>query len=203
MGSIALQTPTVGQLNSTEDPKITSNFNTLQTVVNGNLDGTNVTASILGRRLVGQALGIIPAGTTAFAQFIAIDGMLAAPSAATAKAINAWYLDPANWTIAGKTLGVEIRASIANNSVSSGTAGLSVSLNAVTWGVSGGQQVPVQGAQAGAAAGVGNPITTGVASAASAFPTAGFYAPMLAPVTASFPANCVVQVTFQLFATWS
>jgi len=47
MGTIAIQIPTVGNPNSTEDPKIASGLTTIQTVINGNLDSSNLAASVL------------------------------------------------------------------------------------------------------------------------------------------------------------
>lgn len=46
MGIIALQTPVIGQPNTTEDPKIASNFGVLQTLLNGNLDASNISPAL-------------------------------------------------------------------------------------------------------------------------------------------------------------
>lgn len=46
MGSISLQTPTVGNPNSTEDPKIANDFTILQTLLNGNIDLTNLSTAL-------------------------------------------------------------------------------------------------------------------------------------------------------------
>ena len=43
MGTIALQVPVVGNPNSVADPQIASDFTTLQTWANGNVDATNMT----------------------------------------------------------------------------------------------------------------------------------------------------------------
>ena len=48
MGQISLETPVTGQPDLTEDPKIAANFQTLQTVINGNLDRSNISPSVVG-----------------------------------------------------------------------------------------------------------------------------------------------------------
>ena len=45
MGQISLNLPQIGLNNSTEDAKIPSDFTTLQTVINGNLDTTNISST--------------------------------------------------------------------------------------------------------------------------------------------------------------
>ena len=45
MGSITLSIPTVGQPNSTEDPKIATDLTTIETLVNGNIDSTNLSST--------------------------------------------------------------------------------------------------------------------------------------------------------------
>lgn len=45
MGTVSLDLPIIGNNNSTEDPKIRSNFSALQTAVNGNLNADNLLAS--------------------------------------------------------------------------------------------------------------------------------------------------------------
>jgi microcystin-dependent protein len=45
MGQISLEAVTVGQPDSTEEPKIPGNFRTLQDLVNGNIDATNLAAA--------------------------------------------------------------------------------------------------------------------------------------------------------------
>lgn len=46
MATISLQIPVIGQPNSTEAPKIASDFTTLQTVINGQLDRNNMVSGI-------------------------------------------------------------------------------------------------------------------------------------------------------------
>ena len=58
MGNISLNIPQVGLSDSTEDPKIATNFTTIQTAINGNLDATNLAAS------AAQAAGVNQAGQT-------------------------------------------------------------------------------------------------------------------------------------------
>lgn len=47
MGIIALDLPVIGNSNATEDPKIRAGFVTLQTVINGGLDSTNIADSAI------------------------------------------------------------------------------------------------------------------------------------------------------------
>jgi hypothetical protein len=46
MGQIALQIPVTNNPNSTEDPKVASNFSTIQTWANGNVDLTNLAPGV-------------------------------------------------------------------------------------------------------------------------------------------------------------
>ena len=55
MGQISLQIPQVGQPDSTEDPKVASDLTTIQTVINGNLDATNLSATLAQSATVNQA----------------------------------------------------------------------------------------------------------------------------------------------------
>lgn len=65
MGQISLALPTVGQLNQTEDPKIPSAFTTIQTVINGNLDATNLTTAVVQSAGVNSS-GQVVKGATSF-----------------------------------------------------------------------------------------------------------------------------------------
>lgn len=63
MGTITLQIPQVGvDLNSVADPKVAGNFNVLQTLVNGNIDLTNLSPA-LQAQLVGVPPGQITGHT--------------------------------------------------------------------------------------------------------------------------------------------
>ena len=55
MGQLNLQIPVVGQPDSTEDPKVASNFTAVQAVINGGLDGTNLSAALAQSAAVNQA----------------------------------------------------------------------------------------------------------------------------------------------------
>ena len=55
MGSISLQTPLVGQPNATEDPKVATDFTTLQTWANGNIDAINMSAALAQSATVNQS----------------------------------------------------------------------------------------------------------------------------------------------------
>jgi hypothetical protein len=58
MGTISLQSPQIGQPDTTEDVKIQNNFTTLQTVINGNLDSANLSAA------TSQSAGVNASGQT-------------------------------------------------------------------------------------------------------------------------------------------
>lgn len=55
MGQITLQIPQVGQPDATEDPKIASDFTTIQATIDGQLDATNVTSGFAASATVNQA----------------------------------------------------------------------------------------------------------------------------------------------------
>jgi hypothetical protein len=58
MGTISLQIPVIGQPDTTEAPKIQNSLTAIQGAINGNIDGTNLTAA------VSQAAGINVSGQT-------------------------------------------------------------------------------------------------------------------------------------------
>src|ERR1700756_5006204 len=58
MGSISLSIPQNGQPNLTEDPKVASDLTVIQTVVNGNLDASNISATLA------QSAGVNQGGLT-------------------------------------------------------------------------------------------------------------------------------------------
>lgn len=151
MGTISLQVPTVGQLNSTEDPKITSDFNTLQTVINGNIDDTNLLSpNNAVRRVLLQGGGLAADVTTgrgspitwAVGDYIcgaqALYGESVLIPGTGAGAVPLFFQDtgvqgqPTDFQVAGgKTLYGRVRGTITTNSVSSG-ATVAVGLYNVT-----------------------------------------------------------------------
>lgn len=175
MGTIALQIPQAGSFNSTEDPKIASDFNTLQTLANGNIDTNNLspTAGITAAQLVPGAvflaLRTVSTNTTAAAgQLINATGVttitLPAPasnaivglfSGSTALTINA---------AGGSIIGAGATAGVASIQLSMNGAHALLMADGSNWFIVGGQQ------------------DTGWVSLASSFPanvsaTAGAYAP--------------------------
>ncbi len=84
MGEISLQSPIVGLPNSTEDPKITSDFNTLQTLLNGNVDTANLNdaAGVLVTQLDAKARGLVVSPTAGSATLV--DRQLAVYTGSTA-----------------------------------------------------------------------------------------------------------------------
>lgn len=60
MGLVSLTLPSVGQLNSTEDPKINSALTALQNVINGNLDTANIATNGVGTAEIADTSVTIP-----------------------------------------------------------------------------------------------------------------------------------------------
>lgn len=110
MGTISLVQPVVGQPDTTEDVKIQNNFTTIQNVINGNIDDSNLKSPNSGvRRLLLQASttasGVGP-GTLPISDFP-----------------PAWLGDsgissqPQDFQVAGKTAYGRIRAGVIPNSI--------------------------------------------------------------------------------------
>lgn len=55
MGQISLSLPQVGGTNASQEPLIPGDFSTIQTVINGNLDATNISAGLAQSATVNQA----------------------------------------------------------------------------------------------------------------------------------------------------
>ena len=66
MGLISLSLPVVGNQNYTEDPKVTTALSTIQTLVNGSLDNTNLSgsAAIKNSQLAGFSAGFTNISTS-------------------------------------------------------------------------------------------------------------------------------------------
>jgi hypothetical protein len=109
MGLLSLNLPIIGQLNSTEDPKILTALTSIQTLVNGNLDAANTSHALFGAyRTVEQTYFTAgPAQITGAANFYLLgvggagsvvgSGVAASIAPAVVRSI------PADYTISGLT----------------------------------------------------------------------------------------------------
>jgi hypothetical protein len=204
VGSISLQIPQSGQAFSTEGPKVSNSLTTLNTWANGNIDGANVAAALTGRRLIGEAVALVPGSTAVGNYFIAVDGSLVLSGASSTKAIKWWFADPANYAVVGKTNTlIALRYSLATNNTAPG-ASVTVSgqANVVTFAGASGNIVPsIGGAQAGGVS-FSNPAANSALvsdGGTSAFPSAGALAPIIAITGATTAAASVMSVTVQMF----
>lgn len=135
MATINLQLPTIGQLNSTESPKIVSDFTVLQTVINGQLDTNNLspTAAITTgqlaspttarRSLLLQATCHSAASSTAGNYLISVANTWVT-SGVGANDVPVWMGDagynsqPADFQVPGKSAFCKIRGIVLGNGVS-------------------------------------------------------------------------------------
>jgi hypothetical protein len=153
VGSISLQQPTIGLPDTTEDVKVQNNFTTLQTVINGNLDSTNIspTAAIARSQLSGfgglawTAVGVNTSATDGhfYAASAALTITLPAPTLNTTIGVFnqtnslAVAVTASSGVIGGLGLGTSGAASI---QVSSNGAAVVLIANGTNWGIVSGQQ---------------------------------------------------------------
>lgn len=202
MGTLSLTLPTAGStLNSVADPEIVTAFTTVQTLVNGNIDGANVAATLTGRRLVGE-MDVFLNGAVAATYFSCDGSQLASGGSLASLGPKWWHLDPAGFAITGKSnTQLIVRLSVATNATAP-TVSFAGKLCAVTFAGGGNVIVPTVGTQAGTSATVTTPGASSVAVAetsAFTFPTAGAYAPVIT-VSGSQASNSAVMAVIQLFA---
>jgi hypothetical protein len=219
MGTISLQTPTVGQLNSTEDPKITSDFNTIQTWANGNVDDSNLANPNNGvRRVLLQAQGFIVGGTS-IGDYLLGSGGQVVPDPGTV--VNAgvgsvpplWVPDvginsqPTDFQVTGKSAFGRVRATVGTNATAP-TASITARLYLIS-GIAGSTNLltltftPVAGTQTNSVAGPSASVTFGLESSQFALPggsSATAYALGVSLGTTPTAAGSVVAVTSQLLA---
>lgn len=204
MGTISLTIPVAGSTPfSTAAANVDTDLTTIQTWANGNVDGANVVASLTGRRLVTQAVLLLPGGAGATTYLFGGSGSYVGSGTPTSVPAIVWaYLDPANFAVTGKSnTQLILRMSLATNTVAP-AVNFTAQLNAVTFAGSGGSNTPTAGAQV---SGSGVAISTpGASSAAVAettaftFPTAGAYVPAVV-TSGTTAANSATMVTVQLF----
>jgi hypothetical protein len=138
MGQISLSLPISNQPNSTEDPKIASDFTIIQTWANGNVDTSNIspTAAITDaqlaspntgyRKLLLQASALIYNGATAGDYLFVPPTTLVSSTQGTAYAVPLWLADgglsaqPTDFQVASKTSYARVRVSYCQNNTGSG-----------------------------------------------------------------------------------
>lgn len=202
MTQLNIVQPVIGQSDSTEDVKIINAFTAILGVVNGNLDGGNVVASLTGRRLIAQVPFFVQAGTVAASgpYAIAQDGTLIPSSATPTKPLHWWSLDPANYAVVGKTTQWVGRLNLATGVNPSTT--VIAQVNAVTFGGSAGGIQWTSGSSANIGS-IGSTPGTNVAvvteGGPQTFPTAGAYIPLIG-LSANTAANSAISGSFQIFA---
>jgi hypothetical protein len=165
--------------------------------VTGYLD--NIAAS---RRMLGQAVALLPNSLGTGTYFICEDGTLVASGSGSSKAVRAWYFQWTSLVVSSavKILSLVLRASVAPNGTSS-PAAVSCRLVPVTWSGSGGLLIPTAGTVVmqtdfTSPIGGGGPA---VQEVSHAVPADGYYAPVMVTSGGSMPALACVSVTMQLF----
>lgn len=135
MTTLTLSVPTVGQPNSTEDPKIATSFNAISTWAAGNIDTGNLatSAGILdtqlsspgngSRRLVMQSPpALLNVGSST--STVELPNWTGSSSSTSASQVPLTYIDSTLFTVANKTTTWVLRMSYITNSISAGTINL-------------------------------------------------------------------------------
>ena len=147
MGQISLQIPQVGLSDSTEDPKVAANITTLQTLVNGQLDDTNLASpNNAYRRAMLSAFDLITSGLAGANDYLLTSSgfgpLLSNQDITTATAamvtVPMWLGDagyssqPQDFQVANKTAYCRVRAHLLVNGVAPGTTTITVGLYRIT-----------------------------------------------------------------------
>lgn len=202
MGTISLSVPQTGQPNSTEDPKIATDFTTLQTWANGNIDGSNVAATLTGRRHIITGYFSGPGATSLC--FTSGPGDLVPSGTNQGNRGIVWaYLDPANFAVTGKSnTQLVLRMSLATMATAP-AVNFTAALYPVTFGGStSGNIVPTAGSVvAGSSVTINTPAGSSAVVAETSpftFPSAGAYAPTLIASGANASGSMTIMAV-QLF----
>lgn len=184
MGTISLAIPQTGLPNSTEDVKISSDFTTVQTVINGNLDPTNLTPGTAARLTdIYQTIAdstILIAASTAPGLYPFLKYTSTQNGGAALINPDFFYFDPARFLPAGDTRAVmyEVVAYLTTNNVAPGST-FSVTLYPIVAFTGAGPAPTLGTAVTGSLAGFPAPSTDvasgPVFSGDFAAPVAGFY----------------------------
>lgn len=147
------------------------------------------------RRLIAECNFMVAPGQVAGNYFVQADGTLTDGSGGS-KALAVWHLDPANYALSSKSLGLILRASVGGNDAAN-LAGdsVGVQLNAMSgFGVQAGQLTDFSGAEV---VGCGPSCGFGRDEQSVAFPAAGFYG-IIAVLFSTVPAGHRMTVNAQI-----
>ena len=210
MGQITLPIPQAGQLNSTEDPKVASNFTTIQTVINGNLDDTNAFSPNNAVRRVLLQASSSPGSPSTIADYLLMSagfGFMTNGQAPTGAVPMMWgdqglSGNPTCWTVPNKTTKAIVRASVITNGTAPGVA-ITAGLYQITLSSgSSGQLLLSFGSALGGSGGTISSPAAGfnvVESAPFTLPTNNLWALGIA-TGGGVAAGCVIMVTASLLA---
>lgn len=204
MSTLTYTVPVAGStLNSVADPEVATALSSILTWAAGDIDGTNVAATLTGRRLVMQSFCIFGSSVAGETIMSAADGSFIVSGASTAKAVVWSYLDPANFAVTGKSnTQLILRMSLGASNVAS-TVNFTAALNPITWAGSGGGITPTAGsAVSGSSVTITAPTveTSNVGeTSAFTFPAAGGYVPTVTNSGAT-ASNSSTTIMLQLFA---
>lgn len=203
MGTISYTIPTAGSTSfAVAAPEVDTALSALLTLVNGDLDGANLDASIPGRRLLFEAHAFIGPGVAAGSYLIAQDGSLV--SAATTKPVVWIDYDSSTLSVFGRSnTNLIVRSHLAVNGTGPGNT-ISPGLNAVTVAGTSGQMTWTVGTLEVTGGGFVTPSASSLqaqdGSPVAGVPT-GAYAPVVVLSGGSTAANSACCLTVQLFVT--
>lgn len=202
MTTLSYGVPVAGSdLNSTADPMISSALTTILNWAGGNIDGTNVAATLTGRRPIHYYNVVLSSGTMSSGGTFVMPAFQASGNGSSGGA--AWlHLDPTNFAVTGKSnTQMIIRIAFAANATPTGVT-FTFALNAATLGsVANGVTITAGAAQTGSTI----TFTTPGASSESVVETSpftfpsGLYVPTL-NLSGAAAVNSGVIASWQLFA---
>lgn len=152
MGLLSLTLPTIGEANATEDVDVRNALSAIQTVINGNIDGSNAPnidaalARLIPITDIRGGTWVAGTGNGNYATSTAT-GATPTPLGTQGSAVSAIYFDPARHAVSGKTTKLVVAASLFTNAVN---PAMSFTLGfwpgTITPGVSGGTSIFTPGA---------------------------------------------------------
>lgn len=195
MGNISLTLPVIGQPNSTEDTKIRDSLSTIQTVINGNLDDSNLVAASRKTAILGQPTLLFESAGSAISGGVAAGNYVMTSSGGmtqvgiAAGAVSTPRLFPivsANHAVSGMTTNLRVEAILTTNSVAP----------TGNWAV--GLCVPTV---AGPASNMSIPTTGGFIGGSTTFTAPAASSVLSQSYTMVLPANGIYAVILVLSAT--
>lgn len=206
MGTISLTIPVAGSTPfSTAAANVDTDLTTIQTLVNGNIDGANVIAGLTGRRLAASSFMLVGGSVVAMtAVSDAAGAVVVSGNNVNGRPVNWAYLDPAGFAVTGKSnTQLVLRMSLATNATAP-AINFTGQLNAVAFsGASASLITPTVGTTVtGSTVAINTPSASSAAVAETApftFPAAGAYA-LTVVTSGTTAANSGTSLTLQLFA---